>query len=149
MKQFLLIIFFGSLSLFGQNGDLRIKMKDGTSVIFSLDNIRKLYFSSVTEVESVQGQVMSFRIFQNYPNPFNPSTVISYEIPGTENVKITVYDITGKLVKELADNVQSSGRHQVQWEGTNQNNEKVTSGIYIYTIKYGSVLLSKAMVLLK
>lgn len=77
----------------------------------------------------------NFILYQNYPNPFNQNTVIKYNLNKTEEVHIAVFDILGRKVKTLVDDPQSIGIHQVQWDGTNNRGELLSSGIYFYWIK--------------
>jgi photosystem II stability/assembly factor-like uncharacterized protein len=75
-----------------------------------------------------------FKLYQNYPNPFNPSTVISYQIPsvrtsGSIPVQLKIYDITGREIKTLINEVQSPGTYKIYFNGSN-----LSSGIYIYRI---------------
>ena len=86
----------------------------------------------------------SYTLNQNYPNPFNPSTKINFTLPTQNNVKLTVYDITGKEVKELVNGELSAGEHTVDFNAAN-----LASGTYIYRIQAGSFVESKKMVLLK
>ena len=70
----------------------------------------------------------------NYPNPFNPYTTIKYEIPNnskyeSREVKLVVFDIFGRIVKVLVDQLQSAGYYSVKWQPRN-----VSSGIYFYRI---------------
>jgi len=75
----------------------------------------------------------------NYPNPFNPSTTISYALPYSSNVELTIYDITGKVVRTFNEEVQSAGYQNIVWNGTNQNGSRVSSGIYFYRFKAASL----------
>ena len=86
---------------------------------------------------------------QNYPNPFNPITLINYELTYDGLVNITIYDMMGKIVKTLVDNLQTAGYKSVQWNATNDRNKPVSAGIYLYTIKAGEISQTKKMVLLK
>ena len=72
----------------------------------------------------------------NYPNPFNAATTIAYELPSSGRVIIRVYDLTGRLVKVLADLVEPAGRHSVNWDGTDLLGRIVASGIYICQIEF-------------
>jgi hypothetical protein len=85
-----------------------------------------------------------FKLTQNYPNPFNPVTVISYDIPKDEFVVLKVYDLLGKEIANLVSENQISGTHSVKFDASN-----LPSGTYIYTIKAGSNIESKKMVLIK
>lgn len=73
-----------------------------------------------------------FAIHENYPNPFNPSTTIRYEIPEASRVSLVVYDIMGREVLRLVDDVIEPGYHTAVWEGRNSSGNFVASGIYIY-----------------
>lgn len=75
-----------------------------------------------------------FELYQNYPNPFNPSTTIKYDLPKESKVKIVVYDILGREIARLADEMKKAGSYQVVWE-TN----RLASGVYFYRIEAVSV----------
>ena len=88
---------------------------------------------------------------QNSPNPFNPATTIEYGIPaGTSRyVTLKVYDLRGALVKTLVDNFNSSGVYSVVWDGTDKSGNRVSSGIYIYTLQAGEFTKSNKMMLMR
>ena len=108
--------------------------------------IRKI--NGVTDVENKLLPV-TYDLFQNYPNPFNPSTVISYALPKTSVVLIKIYDMLGREIKTLVNDVQNAGINKVQWNGDNNFGSKVSSGTYIYVIKANDYYKAKKMVLLK
>ena len=85
----------------------------------------------------------------NYPNPFNPITTLRYDLPEATNVTITVYDMMGRKVKNLINTNQNSGYKSVIWNGTNDNGEMVSGGMYFYSIKTNTFSQTKKMVLLK
>lgn len=80
-----------------------------------------------------------FKIIGNYPNPFNPVTNIKYTIPYNCDVQIKIYDLMGSEVRTIREFVQSSGKHEIMWDGKNNEGIRVSSGIYIYTLKAMSV----------
>lgn len=91
----------------------------------------------------------NFRLDQNYPNPFNPNTIISYTIPqigdlSEINVKLKIYDVLGKQVKVLVNQVKKPGNYEVDFNATN-----LTSGVYYYQLSAGEYLQTKKMILLK
>jgi hypothetical protein len=88
-------------------------------------------------------------VMQNQPNPFNPETRISYGLPATSRVTLRVYNVVGELVKTLVDDVQAAGQHEVVWNSTNDNNEKVASGIYFYRFTTPDYQKTVKMILLK
>ena len=85
----------------------------------------------------------------NYPNPFNPITTLRYDLPEDAFVRITVYDMLGKVVSNLLNTNQSSGNKSVQWNATNNQGQPVSAGLYLYTIEAGKFRQTKKMVLLK
>ena len=92
---------------------------------------------------------LSFSLHQNYPNPFNPVTSIRYDLPRNGKINITIYDMMGRRVKNLTNSFQTAGFKSVQWNATNDRNESVSAGLYLYTIQAGEFRQTKKMVLLK
>jgi photosystem II stability/assembly factor-like uncharacterized protein len=90
-----------------------------------------------------------FELSQNYPNPFNPVTTIKYYLPSRSKVVLKIYDILGKEIRILVDDIQSPGLKSVIWDGTNNQGESVGSGVYIYQIRAGNEIQTKKMTLLK
>ncbi len=86
---------------------------------------------------------------KNYPNPFNPTTTISYSLPEESNVCIEVYNIKGQKVKQLVNEHKESGHHTIKWNGTDENNKSVSSGVYFYKIKTKKSSLINKMIMLK
>ena len=91
----------------------------------------------------------TFSLAQNYPNPFNARTVIRYSLPQDTKVEITIYNILGRKVKTLVNEYQQAGYKTVIWDGTNQKDRTVASGVYFYKIKAGDFVQPKKMLLLK
>ncbi|MFZ0391997.1 MAG: CHRD domain-containing protein [Calditrichia bacterium] len=104
-----------------------------------------------TKLSSVAPE--SFELAQNYPNPFNPSTTIHFNVPATDNnataVEIVVYDLTGREVATLVNDVMQSGQYSVQWDGTNSNGKHVAGGVYIYRMVAGDFVQTRKMILMK
>jgi len=88
----------------------------------------------VTSIVPVITASANFELSQNYPNPFSDVTYINYRIPDDAFVQLSVYNIIGQNVVTLVSKRQSAGLYQVEWNGINQNNNKVTNGIYFYRI---------------
>jgi parallel beta-helix repeat protein len=88
--------------------------------------------TSTTDHSPKQPEV--FMLHQNYPNPFNPETKIIYEIFEFARISIKLYDMTGKELKTLVDDVKVPGYYSVTWDGRNAAREQVASGIYLYRI---------------
>lgn len=90
------------------------------------------------------GLPSEFRLGQNYPNPFNPTTVIPFELAGAGEVKLTIYDVTGRKVATLLNTSMSAGRHTVTF-----NAAGIPSGVYIVRLEAGGQLFTSKLTLLK
>ena len=104
---------------------------DGT---FEYSNIIEIDINSVSE----------FTLNQNYPNPFNPSTKISFTIPQTANVKLSIYNAIGEKIAELMNEVKSAGTYDVDF-----NASELSSGIYLYRLEAGEFIQTRKMSLMK
>lgn len=92
----------------------------------------------------------AFALHSNVPNPFNPQTTISYDIPASGgNVSISIYDVAGRLVRELVSEHRGAGTWSVQWNGDDAHGGRVASGVYFYRMRAGSFVDTRKMVLLK
>ncbi len=84
-----------------------------------------------------------------YPNPFNPTTSIRFHLSKQQRVQVEIYNVLGQHVKTLLNEIKPDGEHTVSWDGTDNNDKKVSSGIYFYKFKSGTYTKSKKMVLIK
>lgn len=91
----------------------------------------------------------NFTLHQNYPNPFNPTTSISFEIPRSTQIQINIYNSLGQKVRSLWDGVKEAGSFNLQWNGTNDNGQQVSSGIYLIRMESNAVNLSRKMILMR
>jgi hypothetical protein len=94
-------------------------------------------------------KIEQLNLRQNFPNPFNPSTKINYEIRKSGNVKIRIYDINGRLVKELINENKKYGKYTIVWDGNDSKGNTVATGNYIYQLISADALLSKKMTFIK
>ncbi|HTY59199.1 MAG TPA: 5'-nucleotidase C-terminal domain-containing protein [Bacteroidota bacterium] len=88
--------------------------------------------------------VKDFELGQNFPNPFNPTTVIRYALPGRTRANVTVFNALGQVVRELVNEDQEAGYHEVRFDGTG-----LASGVYFYRLHAGSFVETKKLTLLK
>ena len=93
--------------------------------------------------------VNGYNLLQNYPNPFNPITTVQYDLPEDGLVNITIYDMMGRVVKNLISSQQNSGYKSVRWNATNNENQSVSAGSYFYSIEAGDFKQTKKMILVK
>ena len=113
---------------------------------------RNGHFISNLDALDVYDQIIDyeFALYHAYPNPFNPTTTIEYEVPFSMDVILNVYDISGKLVKTLVNDIKNTGKHSIVWDGTNQYGNSVANGMYIYKlISNENLSISNKMILLK
>jgi Secretion system C-terminal sorting domain len=101
--------------------------------------------TQITGMQSRNSQQLTeYVLYQNYPNPFNPTTNIRFSIPHPGFVSLKVYDILGKEVAILVNEVNPAGRYDIKFDGSN-----VSSGIYFYVLRSGDFVQSRKMLLLK
>jgi hypothetical protein len=101
-------------------------------------------YSYSKEIEVSTHERMRYELDQNYPNPFNPVTKITFTMPETGEVKLTVYNVVGEKVKELINGKLEKGRHSVEFDG-----RELSSGMYIYRLETGRFSDQKKMILIK
>ncbi len=90
-----------------------------------------------------------FGIAQNYPNPFNPDTRIVFNVPQQAEIRLSVYNVMGQLVRTLAAGAYSVGQHEVMWDGRNNGGASVSAGVYLYRLEAPGVNVTKKMLLMK
>lgn len=111
------------------------------------------YIGRYTEVPTgiAQGGAAGLptRLEQNVPNPFNPGTTIRYTISKSGPVQLRIYDVQGRLVRTLVDEMQAPRHYDVTWDGTDSGGQRVASGVYFYRLNTAGRSASRRMVLLK
>jgi len=97
-----------------------------------------------------EGVTVKPYLSHNFPNPFNPSTAIQYRVPSPGGrVRLSVYDLSGRLVRTLVDSYRSGGEHLAVWRGLDDDGRAVSSGVYFYRLEAGDTKLERKMVMLK
>ena len=106
------------------------------------------YSSSVNRVDHnyIPSQ---FRLRPNFPNPFNPTTNITFDLPNNDNVVLEIFDLQGRHIVTLVNEQLNAGVHSVTWNGRDQNDILVTSGIYLYTVKTSRFNAARKMAFVK
>ncbi|MCX6152246.1 MAG: T9SS type A sorting domain-containing protein [Ignavibacteriales bacterium] len=121
-----------------ENEPLKVTNPDGILYGYLAKEIF-LYYSKPTSVGSGKNIADGFNLLQNYPNPFNPSTTIKYALPKESTVELKIYDIMGREVKTFMFSAQPAGYNEIVWDGTNEFGQQVSSGVYIYSIKFKGI----------
>ena len=104
------------------------------------EHVITLEIRVVSSATGVEGGVVpgKFALRQNEPNPFNPATKIGFDLPQEGRVSLTVFDVSGRRVATLVDRVLQQGRHEVAWQGRDDNGVEVSSGIYFLRMDAGA-----------
>ena len=129
-----------------------LNIDDIQEVNVKLDVVMSFYETGFVNIDSNSSHSKIptlFSLHQNYPNPFNPVTTLRYDLPEDGLVNITVYDMLGNVIKQLASEVQNSGHNSIQWDATNYQGQPVSAGVYLYSIDAGEFRQTKKMILLK
>ena len=100
--------------------------------------------SGIVAVEEEEERPHEFTLSQNYPNPFNPSTKINYSVPRAGHISLKVYDILGREVVTLVNEIKQPGQHEIRFNGSN-----LASGIYFYRLKSKDYVETKKLILLR
>jgi hypothetical protein len=85
----------------------------------------------------------------NHPNPFNPRTLITFEVPASTHVTVSVYDVAGRLVRSLVDEMKTAGVHEVPWDGLDNRGSRVATGVFFYRMTAEGETTTRKMLLLK
>ena len=91
----------------------------------------------------------SHRLLGNYPNPFNPATTLHFELAAPARVRLEVFDVTGRSVRVLVDDVRESGPQEVSWDGRDRVGNTLPSGVYLARLSADSVVDTRALALIK
>jgi len=132
-------------------------LSEGEYELFSLDQKFKIDYMIITNSNNdlvhinydTETQPGMFVLKQNYPNPFNPTTNIGVDLLNSSNIKLIIYDINGRQIKELASGYYSKGSYDFMWNSTDDFGSKVSSGLYIYQLLTSNDVMTKKMLLLK
>lgn len=104
---------------------------------------------TVSVAGSLKPEQKDFQLYQNYPNPFNPSTNIHVSISRENGVKLNIYDIDGRLIRNLINENLSKGDYYFVWNGKDNKGKNVSSGVYFYSLNTNGFVITKKMLLLK
>ncbi len=144
--------FNGSYVYYGNLGDINNDgLNDLAEARREVDEnleLRLLNFIRETPIDNDVNPYTELEL-SNYPNPFNPVTTIEYSLPEESNICIEVFNIKGQKVKQLVNAYKESGHHTIKWNGTDENNKPVGSGVYFYKVKTEKSSLINKMIMLK
>jgi len=116
---------------------------DGSKEVFQSSSISYTDLV-ITDIDNTPSLSNKFNLGQNYPNPFNPTTTISYFIPSSNIVKLSVFDVIGNEVAKLVDENKGGGEHKIVFDAS-----ILANGVYYYQLRSGNLVQTKKMILLK
>ncbi len=125
------------------SGDFRISEGVLVGLDGAIDRLANVDFARLTP------QPGKYSLDQNMPNPFNPSTVIGYTLPEAGPVRLAIYNLLGQEVRVLVDRHMEAGSFSATWNGKDEMERPVSSGIYLYRIQAADFTASKRMMFLK
>ena len=132
--------------------------------IFRKNNGELLFFEEYADqtgynVYKIDGEILvsseedqlevAFPDFSIFPNPFNPSTTIEFNLRESSKSKMNIYNLKGQKIKELLDETLSAGNHQVYWNGRDENNQTVSSGIYFVRLVTDKEMKTRKILMMK
>ena len=132
---------------YGNNHIVNIDDSQAESYLYiAFGSINPTFYSDWTPTPgvSVEDIPAEYTLAQNYPNPFNPVTTISFSVPTSSDVSLTVFDMTGRQVKTLVNGYVNAGAYDVKFDGAN-----LASGVYFYQLTANNATIVNKMVLMK
>jgi hypothetical protein len=141
-----------TFSLADHSGNARFRFvfgSDGgvTGEGWYLDNIRVEMDYTAAQDDIIPSSVT---LCENFPNPFNPHTTLRFALPAKDKISLEIYNVKGQLVKTLIRQTEfSAGTHSLVWDGTDNQQQSVSSGMYMYRLHSSKSSLSRKMLLLK
>jgi hypothetical protein len=114
-----------------------------------LKSSRAISFSTGINQKNSKQVPEKFQLFQNYPNPFNSFTTISFALLNSERILIKIVDMQGRTIAMLADRIFESGIHNLAWNGIDQQNRQVASGVYFCEVCAKEFSLVRKLVVLR
>lgn len=137
-------------------GEHKISINNNTLYLIyrKYNNPSDIYFTkNVLLINTIQEifikNIYHINLSQNYPNPFNPITQINYSLNKSGSTTLKILNIKGQLVKILVDSYKNSGEYSVTWDGTNNLNKPLASGVYYYRLQVDNRVKTRSLTLVK
>ncbi|MDZ7764852.1 MAG: T9SS type A sorting domain-containing protein [Melioribacteraceae bacterium] len=142
--------YFSGDSIEVTDVNMTLTLDAGEFRIYTTEKLPTPEGDILSDVQDIEDTLPTkYSLSQNYPNPFNPSTTIKFTIPQSGFVSLKVYNILGQEVKTLLSKEINTGAYSVDWNGTNNYGDQLSSGVYFYRIEAGDFIESKKMLFIK
>jgi hypothetical protein len=145
----LLVMLFAFWKIYSDS--IVIHLSSGDTFEIDTSEIIEITFDgevTIQEMVNILKQV-PIKLVKNYPNPFNPKTIITFELSQSGKTSVTIYNLKGQKVKTLVNEELISGNHSFTWNGTDENNYRVASGVYFYKVAVNNSEKISKMIMLK
>ncbi len=119
----------------------------GTAQYLSVAELRVM--GTATSSVTPDTKPKNFDLLNNYPNPFNPTTTIEFTVSALSHVTLEVFNILGQKIRTLVDQTMDQGKWPVTWDGRDESNRLVSSGVYLYKLQAGDFVSTRKMILSK
>jgi hypothetical protein len=129
---------------YNDNGVTANTTYDYRLIVHATDGSVTTYAPIASAEYSVSSLPTGYSLLQNYPNPFNPSTTIAFTLPEAANVRLTVFDVTGRTIATLMNGTQSAGLHSVNFDAS-----RLAAGLYFYRLDAPNFSATRKLMLLK
>ena len=116
-------------------------------VEYWVQEVRRDEYSAWFGPVSVSVPPLIYKLDPSWPNPFNPQTTLRFSIPHPAHVRLAIYDLRGKLIRTLADDLQPAGLYTVPWDGRDRRGAAVASGVYFARLESEEGVQTRKMVL--
>lgn len=136
----------------GLEGDARFRFRFGSDGAtggegWYVDDLEFTGYGDEFSDNDVIPLTLTPAVGQNYPNPFAPATTIGFRLPERADVKLRIYDLSGRLVRTLVDGAVNSGEHLITWDGNDNGGDEVGSGVYFYRFEKDTLVETRKMIL--
>lgn len=130
------------------SGQVMVIQDNNTGTDYS-DASGNFSITLITGIKEVSQSPDKFILYPAYPNPFNPTTTIHYELNEGSEISLKIYNLVGEKIRTLVDDSQSVGSKSIVWDGKNDHEQAVGSGVYICILQAGNEINVRKMTLLK
>lgn len=154
LKLLILALACAAGNIFAQSDTLFVHKTDNTVIKYAVSSIDFLcfdpqYLVGVKDDVARETGVKEFFHSQNFPNPFNPSTNIEFYVPSAGNIQLKIFNINGEVMKQFNFVNEPEGSKRITWNGKDEFNNSVASGVYFYQVIFNANVLTKKMIYLK
>jgi hypothetical protein len=134
----------------GATVSLNVKATDGIDTVDVTGENRVIYVNRYEYLSTEgEGVPVEFALHENYPNPFNPTTTLRFDLPEVSDLTLTIYNMLGQKVRTFNMQSTPAGYHSITWDATNDLNQQVGAGVYLYQLQTKDFVKTRKMVLLK